>query len=247
MNIFKGKTIFNDKAIVYQEARPSYPTIVAIEMLKNLSEKPVITDVGAGTGKFTELLLNQNATVYAVEPNEAMRNQLKITYGDNPNLHIINADAEKTTLQNKFTDLIVVAHAFHWFNKNECKKEFKRILKDNGKVGLIWNWYANNPTMNEYRHLIYECATKEVLFIKEQVNTEFLNNFFDKYETKEYTNDVAYNFNTIIKLAQSSHCTPVKGEKGYNEMYVKIKKWFDKYNCNGNIKFSFNCTTYMGN
>ena len=55
------------------------------------------------------------------------------------NFKSINSTAEQTTLQNESIDLITAAQAFHWFDVDKTKQEFKRILKPNGYCCLIWN------------------------------------------------------------------------------------------------------------
>lgn len=61
----------------YGAVRPSYPreaidTILAGEKASEIT----IADVGAGTGKLTAELLERGAKVIAVEPAQAMREQL---------------------------------------------------------------------------------------------------------------------------------------------------------------------------
>lgn len=64
---------FNNKAKDYVKYRPTYPKECIDYLFKkfNLKNK-LIADIGSGTGKFTELILNAKQ-VYAVEPNKDMR------------------------------------------------------------------------------------------------------------------------------------------------------------------------------
>jgi len=59
---------------------------------------------------------------------------------DFQNLKSINGKAETTNLENKSIDLIFCGQAFHWFNKELSKKEFSRILKDDGIRFKKENW-----------------------------------------------------------------------------------------------------------
>lgn len=248
MPILDGTVRFSNKADVYHKSRPSYPEEIVKKLLEGTGNHPVVADVGAGTGKFTNLLLEQGAIVYAVEPNDAMVGQLTLAHGSNPNLHIISATAEQTTLSDNTADLVVAAHAFHWFDVDVCKKEFKRILKNDGKVGLVWNWYAikREPAMKEYYALIRECATKEISR-ENKMKPDIFDKFFKQYETIIYSNDRYLDFDSVLQLSESANYSPVAGELGYDVMRLKIKKWFDKFQQNGLVKLSYDSTLYMGN
>ena len=64
---------FTGKAQAYAEARPGYPD-EAIEYICSLAPKnAVFADIGAGTGKFTSLIARSGNKIFAIEPNEDMR------------------------------------------------------------------------------------------------------------------------------------------------------------------------------
>jgi len=218
-----------------------------MKQMRKPAEPPVVVEFGAGTGKLTELFLGQGAIVYAVEPNDDMRNQLAFVHGHNPRLHIINATAEESMLPENFADLVVVAHAFHWFDEEKCQKEFSRILKQGGKVGLVWNWYADTLAMREYNYLVHnECAIQDFLSVRGKITTQYLDSFFEQYQSSVYKNNISFDFNRAIKLAASTHCTPIKGEPGYGAMVAKLRHWFSKHQQNGLVKFSYDTTLYHG-
>ncbi len=110
---------FGNRVENYAKYRPSYPDKV-LEYLQqqcHLTDQSVIADIGSGTGIFTKLLLDRGYTVYAVEPNEAMRQKAEKQFKHlQSNFHSTNGTAEATTLPPKIADLIVCAQAFHWFN-----------------------------------------------------------------------------------------------------------------------------------
>jgi ubiquinone/menaquinone biosynthesis C-methylase UbiE len=132
---------FSNRVENYVKFRPGYPDEAISFLVKEakLSIHSVIADVGSGTGIFTRLLLDQGFTAYAVEPNDAMRESAGKQLHTYPNFHSVNGTAELTTLSNHSIDLVVCAQAFHWFDQQKTKIEFKRILKPNGLVALIWN------------------------------------------------------------------------------------------------------------
>src|ERR1051325_1258238 len=121
---------FGSRVANYAKYRPSYPDKV-LDYLQHechLTPESVIADVGSGTGIFTKLLLDQGYTVYAVDPNDAMRQEAEKQLKSLNGFHSVNGTAENTSLADKSASLIVCAQAFHWFNNAEAKAEFKRIL-----------------------------------------------------------------------------------------------------------------------
>ena len=69
---------FSQEARAYARGRPGYPDALVEWLCGPLRLGPGKTavDLGAGTGKFTRLMLRTGAKVVAVEPVDAMREQL---------------------------------------------------------------------------------------------------------------------------------------------------------------------------
>ncbi|KAH7328963.1 S-adenosyl-L-methionine-dependent methyltransferase [Stachybotrys elegans] len=133
---------FND-AQAYDTYRPSYPAEAVEKLLSHLgvSGKPgsKIVDLAAGTGKFTEALAArpEEYEVVAVEPHESMRGTLakKKLKG----VDVREGTAVKMNVPDGWADAVVVAQAFHWFATEEALDEIRRVLKPDGKLGLVYN------------------------------------------------------------------------------------------------------------
>jgi SAM-dependent methyltransferase len=93
-------------------------------------------DLGAGTGKFTKLLVRTGAEILAVEPVDAMREQLSATV---PGVRAISGKAEAMGLEDGSVDAVLCAQAFHWFASDRALAEIHRVLRPGGKLGLVWN------------------------------------------------------------------------------------------------------------
>ncbi len=63
---------FDGLANLYEDGRPEYPTILIEKLYTDYGFKStsIIADIGAGTGKFSKLLLGQGSKVFCVEPNK---------------------------------------------------------------------------------------------------------------------------------------------------------------------------------
>jgi SAM-dependent methyltransferase len=95
--------------------------------------------LGAGTGLSSELFLRHGNRVWAVEPNAEMRAAAVDFCAQYPKLEVVAGTAESTTLPAACADFVAAATAFHWFDADACRPEFRRILKPHGPVVLMWN------------------------------------------------------------------------------------------------------------
>jgi 16S rRNA A1518/A1519 N6-dimethyltransferase RsmA/KsgA/DIM1 with predicted DNA glycosylase/AP lyase activity len=102
---------FTGKAKAYAAARPGYPDEAINYICSLVPANAVFADIGAGTGKFTELIAQCGFEIYAVEPNADMREQLVVTLAQFPNAEIIIGTAEKSTLPDRSVDVITCAQA----------------------------------------------------------------------------------------------------------------------------------------
>jgi ubiquinone/menaquinone biosynthesis C-methylase UbiE len=136
-----SKERFSDRVDDYRKYRPGYPEAVlqVLEERCGLSPSSVVADIGSGTGILTGMLLSKAHTVYAVEPNAPMRSAAEEDYRDHPAFRSVAGSAEATTLPSRSVDLITAAQAFHWFDPEKAKAEFRRILRKEGNIALIWN------------------------------------------------------------------------------------------------------------
>ena len=102
------------------------------------------------------MFLENGNEVFGVEPNELMRSAGVEFLAGFPKFRSISGTAENTTLSDGSVDLVVTAQAFHWFDPEKARAEFKRILKENGFVALIWNERQLNttPSLAEYEQFL---------------------------------------------------------------------------------------------
>lgn len=148
---------FTGLANDYTIGRPAYADAF-IESLYSgygFSEQSIIADIGSGTGKFAKQLLEKGSLVYCVEPNDDMRNVSVEELGKYRGFHSVEGTEAETKLDVESVDFITVAQAFHWFDTALFKKECKRILRNNGRVFLIWNMRDISSEMNQDSFEIY--------------------------------------------------------------------------------------------
>lgn len=140
---------FGTSADRYERGRPGYPPEAVRWLVDRLGMGPgtTVADIGAGTGKLTRLLLATGARVIAVEPVPEMAGFLPQTA---PDAEVVSATAENLPFADGTIDAITVAQAFHWFDAEAAWAGFRRALRPNGGVGLVWNHRGRNtPWIDE--------------------------------------------------------------------------------------------------
>lgn len=240
---------FTDKADNYEKYRPSYPQKV-LDLIQSIINKVngAVADIGSGTGKMTELLLDRGYVVYAVEPNDNMRKIADSKLISNKNFHSLLKTAENTSLEADSLDAIVCAESFHWFDNDKTKLEFKRILKTNGYVFLIWNTPGRNVYDSEMGALFdqyCDCDKSDIIRISKEERAEHL---FGKgnYQMVEFENVINEPFEGLLGGSLSSAFAPKPGDEFYDSYVNGIKNIFNQYSKDGIIEAKFITRCYYG-
>jgi len=243
---------FSDRVDNYIKYRPTYPNKV-LDYLKdkcNLSLASVIADVGAGTGIFTKLLLDKGYIVFAVEPNQAMRDAAIDQLSAYTNFIAVDGTAGATKLPSHSTDLIVCAQAFHWFSNEETRVEFNRILAKDGKVALIWN---NRLVDKDEFAKAYDALLKNESVDYNKVNHQNISAIdfkaffkYGAYSTKRIPNAQVFDEDGLIGRAFSSSYVPPQDSDEGRAFLKLLKEVFNKYNVDGHVTFHYQTEIYLG-
>lgn len=134
MNVSARATSFGQLADEYHRWRPSYPA-AAVDWLAP-SAPARVADVGAGTGKLTELLVARGLEVDAVEPDMRM---LTVLSRHNPTARLHQSESSHIPVPDESVTAVLVADAWHWFDPEQTVGEVRRVLKPAGWLGLVWN------------------------------------------------------------------------------------------------------------
>lgn len=242
---------FNNLAENYEKYRPFYPEKYIEEIITKccLNSDSLVADIGAGTGILSRQFLEKNLKVIGVEPNVDMRNILK-KLEKNKKFKAINGTAEYTNLEDNSIDLIVVAQAFHWFDKEAFKKECQRILKPNGRVWILWNQLDYTKDIAKEQKEIDDIYTKRFQEVNEIIDNKEKNikEFFgeDKYEKDVVDNPLENDKEKFIGVNLTKSYSLKKEDDNY-ENYVKaFEKLFDKYSKDGKIIMPNKTYGYLG-
>ena len=231
---------FTDKATIYRKYRPKYPLEIIGYLIAsvNLQKDSTIADIGCGTGILTKELVDYGFKTIGIEPNKSMYNEAK-KYLQNYNCQLINASAEDTTLKDNSVDLITVAQALHWFNLDKFIEEYRRILKNNGQVAIIYNCMDKSHEMIErylnVRSLFcpdYNKVTKVLLD-----NNTYTKMFGDVsgYTEIYCSNDQKLSYDEYIGYIESLSYSLSESDSNYTKYRNSLDKIFYDYEEEGKI------------
>ncbi|WP_311245014.1 class I SAM-dependent methyltransferase [Microbacterium sp. WCS2018Hpa-23] len=140
----------------YDRYRPGFPQASA-DLIVPTPVRAAL-DLGAGTGKFTELLEGRAEHVIAVEPSSAMLDVLRAKL---PTAEAMQGSAEQIPVGDGGVDVVTVAQAFHWFDREAACAEIARVLVAGGALGLVWNHSDPASTWDRAAHRIAHPAVAE--------------------------------------------------------------------------------------
>jgi SAM-dependent methyltransferase len=247
----KSTERFSSRVDAYQKYRPDYPKSLLLEIQKQAELGPtaVIADFGSGTGIFTCQLLQAGYEVFGVEPNGEMRAAAEATLSALPRFNSIDGSAENSHLASASIDLITAAQAFHWFNTDAAKHEFRRVLKADGKLALIWNKRkVSQPFQQTYDAILRELAPEYGKVNHMNLSVSDLESFFATGSMQRYVFDHSQrlDFAALMgRLKSSSYC-PDENSPQFIPLATELLSLFDQYAVDGAIEFEYDTELYLG-
>ncbi len=242
---------FSSRVDNYVRYRPGYPKEI-LTLLKSecgLTNHSVIADIGSGTGKLTELFLQNGNPVFGVEPNREMREAGERLLKSFAQFTSIDATAEETSVPKASVDFVVAGQAFHWFDRAKCRAEFLRILKPGGWVVLIWNDRKTEATqfLREYEKLLQTYATDYAKVDHKNIDDEVVREFFGYAPMKaKIPSAQQFDFAGLKGRLLSSSYAPDQGQPGHAEMLRDLEMIFNARQEYGRVEFAYDTVVYYG-
>lgn len=240
---------FSNRVKDYQAYRPDYPReLIPIFQERGMKENSHVADIGSGTGIFSRLIAPQVEKLYAVEPNSEMAEQGRTELASYPHCRTVRATAEDTTLEESSLDCIFSAQAFHWFEPDRARQEFKRILKPHGRVFLIWNERQENTDfLKEYEALLKGLNNdyKQVGH-RNRSDREILSFFEDGELLDGIQNIKRYNLESFLGRVFSSSYTPAPDHRDYLPFKWKLQDLFAAHEKSGLVDFHYTVKVFHG-
>ncbi|HEY0946155.1 MAG TPA: class I SAM-dependent methyltransferase [Opitutaceae bacterium] len=243
---------FTDRVGNYVRYRPGYPPalIEALRERAGLTSTSVVADVGAGTGIFTALLLPVCGHVYAVEPNDAMRAEAETRFRGEPKFESLAAPAEAIPLPDSSVDLVTAAQAFHWFDPPRARREFVRLLRPGGGIGLVWNERESDttPFLRDYEGVLQRHGTDYAYVSHRHLDEARIAAFFAPMpvEIVAVPNEQRFDLEGLIGRALSSSYAPNLGHPDHAAFVKDLGRIFERHATDGRVAFRYQARLYFG-
>ena len=132
--------IFGEVAELYDDVRPGYPVEVLDAAVRFHGGNPrAAADLGAGTGKATELLVRLGVPVTCVEPDPRMAAVLATKF---PQVEVVNSTFEEWTPPAGGLDLMICALAWHWLDPATRNARTRDVLYPGGVLAVFAHKYG---------------------------------------------------------------------------------------------------------
>jgi SAM-dependent methyltransferase len=117
----------------YDRTRPSPPDEALDWLVPENCE--IAVDIAAGTGLFTRALQRRAGQVIAVEPDDRMR---AVLAARSPGVRAVSGRGEAIPIPDASADGVFISSAWHWLDPDRAIPEIARVLRDGGRLGVIW-------------------------------------------------------------------------------------------------------------
>jgi SAM-dependent methyltransferase len=255
---------FSRRVENYIKYRPGYPPAI-LDLLRRecqLTTQAAIADIGSGTGLLTKLFLNHGNRVFGIEPEPKMRAAATYLLRGYPRFTSIAATAEATSLADHSVDVVTAGQAFHWFDHEQARREFLRILVPKGWVVLVWNIQrtTGTPFLDALEQFWQTYLTREGLNAlatgqdlstllqqtnpvyrwrsnPEQADQELISPLFRSgaFRVKTFENHQVHDFEGLKGRVLSSGTAPEAGHPRFTQMLEALEALFQAHQVDGTI------------
>lgn len=243
---------FSDRVQNYIRFRPGYPPPIVPMLISEcgLSETSRVADIGSGTGILTEHFLRLGNRVAAVEPNREMREAAERLWKTEPTFRSVAGRAEATTLADRSVDFVTAAQSFHWFDREAARREFRRILTDDGWVVLLWN--ERNPSSSAiaraYEELLIRHGTDYLSVDHRRIDEKDLATFFGPggFQSRSFANSQTLDESGLRGRVLSASYMPPPGHPRHEGLLQAVDALYRRYASHAGVLLEYETKVHFG-
>lgn len=210
---------FGPVADAYDRARPSYPAD-AVDWMTG-SGRSVVLELGAGTGKLTEVLHRAGHDVLATDPLIDMLTVL----AKRTTAHHVVATAEQIPVRSRSVDVVVCGQSFHWFDHERAMPEIARVLRPGGILALVWNTYDEGiPWVKRLKRLLSPQGDADDSSMPLMESP-----YFGFVDSKQFRFWQPHTARTLADLARSVSHVATMSEPARNDVLAKVDSLYAEY------------------
>lgn len=165
-----------------------------------------------------------------------------------PNYHSVAAFAQQTSLPENSVDVITVASAYHWFDNEATRQEFRRILKKDGYVFLFWDMYTGNVFDSEKEIIdqkYRELNNKPASGIAREERAEKLFGK-GKFQKQIFETTIYQSFEAFLGGWSSASYMPKIGTEDYKTFEKEARSLFEHFEVNGLLETKITTLCFYG-
>ena len=250
MTFTDAKQRFSARVADYVRYRPGYPSALLDLLRAECSLRPghIIADIGSGTGFLSELFLKNGNRVYGVEPNKDMRQAGEEYLASYDGFSSIEGSAEATTLDDASVDFVTAGQSFHWFEFDAARREFVRILKPGGWMVIAWNdRRMEEASFTRAYENILERFGIDYKNVKDSYpEADRIREFLSNFSQRDLPNYQILDWDSLRGRLRSSSFSPTEGHPDYAPMMEELRKLFDAYQQDGQVRMDYFTRVYYG-
>lgn len=207
-------TWYSPVSQVYYDVRPSYPTqqVKQAATLAQLSSESSILEIGCGPGNATVAFAQLGCAMTCLDPNQEFCELVRSNCADYPKVEVHQTSFEQWQLDSiRPYSAVLAANAFHWIEPEVKYVRTSELLRDDGRLVLLWN-LTPEPDYEVYKRLeeVYaEHAPSLVRYEGEAVQLKILERFkqevsdsgyFEQPIGKTITCNITYSVDDYLNL-----------------------------------------------
>jgi SAM-dependent methyltransferase len=242
---------FSSRVADYVRHRPSYPPELIPWLAREcgLTPRSAVADIGSGTGFFAALFLRFGCQVFGVEPNAEMRQAGEALLAEEPRFQSCEGRAEATGLLDGSVDFVTAGQAFHWFERDAARLEFRRILRPSGWVVLAWDErLVKGRFLQGYEAVLERHAADYKQVDHRRMDAAVMDAFFGagRWKQAAFPNAQQFDLEGLLGRMHSSSYAPPPGTEAYDRVNHELTCVFAEHQQEGRVAFDYLTKVYAG-